>query len=60
MRIVGDANLYVHGTGIPTFYYGPSNETAHADVEWVEVDRLAEAARVYALTAALYCGVERG
>ena len=57
MRIVGDANLYVHGTGVPTFYYGPSNETAHADVEWVEVDRLEKAAQVYALAAADYCGV---
>ena len=57
MRIVGDANLYVHGTGLPTFYYGPSNETAHADVEWVEVDRLEKAAQVYALAAADYCGV---
>jgi len=46
LRIVGDANIYVHGSGVPTFYYGPSNETAHAD-----------AARVYALTALLYCGV---
>ena len=57
MRIVGDANLYVHGTGVPTFYYGPSNETAHADVEWVEVDRLEWAAQVYALSAADYCGL---
>lgn len=57
MRIVGDANLYVHGAGVPTFYYGPSNETAHADVEWVSVARLESAAKVYALTAALYCGV---
>ncbi len=57
MRIVGDANLYVHGTGVPTFYYGPSNETAHADVEWVEVDRLERAAQVYALSAVGYCGV---
>ena len=57
MRIVGDANLYVHGSGISTFYYGPSNETAHADVEWVSVDRLESAARVYALTAMSYCGV---
>ena len=57
LRIVGDANLYVHGTGVPTFYYGPSNETAHADVEWVEVDRLEKAAQVYALAAADYCGV---
>ena len=57
LRIVGDANLYVHGSGVPAFYYGPSNETAHADVEWVSVSRLADAARVYALTALGYCGV---
>ena len=57
MRIVGDANLYVHGTRVPTFYYGPSNETAHSDEEWVSVARIESAARVYALTAALYCGV---
>ncbi len=57
MRIVGDANLYVHGTGVQTFYYGPSNETAHADVEWVEVDRLEKAAQVYALAAVDYCGL---
>ncbi len=56
-RVVGDANLYVAGSGIPTFYYGPSNETAHADVEWVSVRRLADAARVYAAAAALYCGL---
>ncbi len=57
MRIVGDANLYVHGCGVPTFYYGPSNETAHADVEWVSVTRLEQAAKVYALAAMSYCGV---
>ena len=45
------------GRGVPTFYYGPSNETAHADVEWVEVDRLEKAAQVYALAAADYCGL---
>lgn len=57
MRIVGDANLYVHGSGVPTFYYGPSNETAHADVEWVSVERMEKAAGVYALAAMKYCGV---
>jgi len=57
LRIVGDANLYVHGAGVPTFYYGPSNETAHADLEWVEVDRLQRSAQVYALAAIDYCGV---
>ncbi|MEZ4571422.1 MAG: M20/M25/M40 family metallo-hydrolase [Thermomicrobiales bacterium] len=56
-RIVGDANLYVAGTGIPTFYYGPSNETAHSDFEWVSIDRVASAAAVYAEAAARYCGV---
>lgn len=56
-RIVGDANLYVHGTGIPTFYYGASNHTAHADVEWVSVDRIRRSAQVYLAAAAAYCGV---
>ena len=57
MRIVGDANLYVHGSGVPTIYYGPSNESAHADVETVSIERMKRAAQVYALTAAEYCGV---
>ena len=58
-RIVGDANLYVSGTGIPTFYYGPSNETAHANVEWVSRQRVADSARVYAAAAVLFCGLEQ-
>ena len=57
MRIVGDANLYVNGTGVPTIYYGPSNETAHADVEWVSAQRLGDAASVYAVAAADFCGL---
>jgi acetylornithine deacetylase/succinyl-diaminopimelate desuccinylase-like protein len=56
-RIVGDANLYVHGSGVPTIYYGPSNETAHADIENVSINRMASAAKVYALAAMEYCGV---
>jgi len=56
MRIVGDANLYVAGSGVPTYYYGPSNETAHADLEWVSVERILQSAQVYALTAMGYCG----
>jgi acetylornithine deacetylase/succinyl-diaminopimelate desuccinylase-like protein len=55
LRIVGDANIYVHGSGVPTFYYGPSNETAHSDLEWVSVDRVVSAAQVYALAASEYC-----
>ncbi|MFP6767513.1 MAG: M20/M25/M40 family metallo-hydrolase [Planctomycetaceae bacterium] len=56
-RIVGDANLYVHGSGVPTIYYGPSNETAHADIENVSMTRLTDSARVYALAAINYCGL---
>ena len=56
-RIVGDANLYVHGSQVPTIYYGPSNETAHADVENVSLTRLESAAKVYALSALHYCGL---
>ncbi len=55
-RLVGDANIYANATGVPTFYYGPSNETAHSDNEWVSVNRMADAAKVYALTAMRYCG----
>ncbi len=56
-RIVGDANLYVHGCGVPTVYYGPSNDTAHADVENVSISLLESVAKVYALAAMEYCGV---
>ena len=57
MRIVGDANLYVHGTGVQTIYYGPSNETAHCDRENVSISRLESAAKVYALAAMDMCGI---
>ena len=57
-RIVGDANLYVHGSGVATIYYGPSNETAHADVENVSIQRMESAAKVYALAAMEFCGVD--
>ena len=57
LRIVGDANLYVEGCGVPTFYYGPSNETAHSDNEWVSIQRMSSAARVYAITATTFCGI---
>ena len=56
-RIVGDANLFVNLGGVPSFYYGPSNETAHSDGEWVSLTRLTQAAQVYAITAVEYCGL---
>jgi acetylornithine deacetylase/succinyl-diaminopimelate desuccinylase-like protein len=59
-RVVGDANLYVNRGGVPAFYYGPSNETSHSDEEWVSSVSVEQAARVYALSAALYCGIKEG
>ena len=58
-RIVGDANLFVNLGGVPSFYYGPSNETAHSDGEWVSLTRLTQAAQVFALSAAAYCGLNK-
>ena len=55
-RFVGDANLYLHGCRIPTIYYGPSNETAHAEVDNVSISLLEAVAKVYAVTAMEYCG----
>ena len=57
-RVVGDANLYVNLGGVPAFYYGPSNETSHSDEEWVSIASIEQAAKVYALSAALYCGLD--
>ena len=56
-RIVGDANIYVHGCGVPAFYFGPAYLTAHSDDEWVDIADLETVARVYAVTAVQYCGL---
>lgn len=56
-RIVGDANIYVHGCGLPAFYFGPAYLTAHSDDEWVDIADLGTVARVYAAAAMHYCGV---
>lgn len=57
MGLVGDANLYANDGGVSTVYYGPAHETAHSDGERVSVQQLAHCARVYAATAAGFCGV---
>ena len=56
-RIVGDANLYVNLAGVPAFYYGPANDTSHSDEEWVSATCVEQVAKVYALAAAIYCGM---
>lgn len=56
-RVVGDANIYVHGCGVPSFYFGPGYKTAHSDDESVDLADLCMVARVCATAAIRYCGV---
>jgi acetylornithine deacetylase/succinyl-diaminopimelate desuccinylase-like protein len=56
-RLVGDANIYASGAGIPAFYFGPMNDTAHSDHEWVSIKQITECARIYLGTAMGFCGL---
>jgi acetylornithine deacetylase/succinyl-diaminopimelate desuccinylase-like protein len=46
MKVVADGAI-LHQAGIPTVYHGPRGVGAHADVEYVELDELERATRVY-------------
>ncbi len=58
-RIVGDANIYMGLTGVPTFYYGPGYQTAHSDSEWVNIEALVKASQIYTLAAINYLGISQ-
>ena len=53
---VTDAAFYA-GAGIPSVVYGPTGGGAHGEDEFVMVDSLTEAAKVYASTILRWCGV---
>ena len=46
VKVVADAALFA-AAGIPTVYHGPVGSGAHADVEYMTVDELVRAAKVY-------------
>lgn len=46
MKVVADGAIF-HQAGIPTVYHGPRGVGAHADVEYIELDELERATRVY-------------
>lgn len=46
MKVVADGAIFA-AAGIPTVYHGPVGSGAHADVEFIPVDELVRAARVY-------------
>lgn len=55
---VADA-AFLNLAGIPTIILGPGNlQVAHAPDEHVEIDELVDAAKVYAMAIAEWCGLE--
>lgn len=57
-RAVGDPPI-LNEAGVPTVFYGPldfTNVTAHSDDEWVSIENLTVASRVFAALALRYCG----
>jgi acetylornithine deacetylase/succinyl-diaminopimelate desuccinylase-like protein len=51
IKVVADAAIFQQ-YGIPAVYHGPRGVGAHADVEYVDLDELVRATRVYAATFA--------
>jgi len=54
INVVGNAADLAGLAGIPAVYHGVNQKTAHSDDEWVGVDDLVRAARVYAATILSY------
>ncbi len=52
---VDDGNSFWGMTGMPAITHGPKAGGQHTVSEWVSIDDLVRVARVYALTALLYC-----
>ncbi|MBM3743780.1 MAG: M20 family metallopeptidase [Actinobacteria bacterium] len=55
-RVVGDANIFVAKTGIPSFYFGPGYQSAHSNNEWVSAESLVCATKFYGVLALDYLG----
>ncbi len=50
VKVVADGAVFQAVGGIPTVYFGPRGEGAHADVESIAIEELARATRVYLAT----------
>ena len=57
MATVADAPILIREAGIPAVYYGPWSDRAHADVEYIPLDELVQAAKMYILAALRFCRV---
>ena len=49
-KIVGNVCQFVNEGKVPTVWFGIENETAHADVEWVEIDKIVLTAKIFLAT----------
>ena len=57
-KLVTDAGIFVNDMGIQTVCYGPDQRTAHGEVEYVEIDELAQTVKVYLQLIHEYLGVK--
>lgn len=57
MATVADAPILIREAGIPAVYYGPWSDRAHADEEYIPLDELVQATKMYILAALRFCGV---
>ena len=57
-RTVADQPYFLRGAGVPALYYGASTDddaTSHSNNESVSLERLSTLAKVYAVSALLFC-----
>jgi acetylornithine deacetylase/succinyl-diaminopimelate desuccinylase-like protein len=54
---VCDANVITREGGVPAVAHGTGSSTAHADVEWVELDGIVRATRIYLGAIVRYLGL---
>jgi len=55
MATVADAPILIREAGIPAVYYGPWSDRAHADVEYIPLDELVQATKMYLVMTLRYC-----
>lgn len=54
-----DDAVFLNQAGIPTISMGPGSiQVAHAANEYIEIDEVLDAAKIYAMTIVEWCGVE--
>lgn len=58
-KLVTDAGIFANELKVPTVCSGPNQERAHSEIEYVEVNELAQAAKVYLEIIGEFVGLKR-